>query len=196
MKLSTLKTALVFAALLDVVIPTKTSLDEIDVAVEQTATGGVNVAAGDVTGDGAEGEGVEPDEIDFNGKQESNFAILLSSGGSDGDNDGGQRAAEVLEILKDGLDEAGVATEHISLNFEKITTKVKQEVKLFGFIPVQAIATVEIDAEERVKVKFPWWAFLASGKDKAAIGNRIFTSLSNVLKTKHDTIKNSINNVR
>ena len=163
---------------------------------EQAATGGVNVAAGDVNGDGMEGEGVEPDEIDFQGEQESNFAILLSSGGSDGDNEKGQRAAEVLEILKDGLEEEGVATEHISLNFEKITTKVKQEVKLFGFIPVQATATVEIDAEEKVKVKFPWWTFLAGGKNSESLGQKVFSALSNVLKTKHDTLKNSINNVR
>lgn len=93
-------------------------------------------------------------------------------------------------------------------------------VKLFGFIPMTALVHISA-ADERVKVKFPWYRFFlrsdytniareaegvfqnnqtdleflkTQGTD--AYQFRIFELLSNVLKTKHDTVKNSISNVR
>jgi type VI protein secretion system component Hcp len=167
--------------------------------------------------DGVEGESTKKGNVEFEWKVEEgesapaepgvtdvttggqavtpDFSILLG-GGSDDDEATASRRDEVAGILKQGMEEAGMPVEQISLNVEKIKTKVAQEVRLFGIIPVRATATVEIDAENRVKVKYPWWSFLASGKDAEGLGERIFTTLSNVLKTKHDTVKNAIGNVR
>lgn len=122
------------------------------------------------------------------------FSILLGGGSEDDDATEAGRA-EASGIILQGLQEAGVPAEQVSMNFEKIKTKVHQEIRLFGFIPVTAEATVEIDAEERVTVKFPWWSFLAGGKD-ASLGQKVFSSISDVLKTKHDTLKNAIGNIR
>ncbi len=126
------------------------------------------------------------------------FGILLGGGSAAGADDEermhGLARAEV--VLLENAKASDQAIEQISLNFEKISTKVRHEGKLFGFIPAFATATVDIDAEERVSVTFPWWAVFASGKDGDALGVRIYTTISNVLKTKHDTVKNSINNVR
>jgi hypothetical protein len=93
--------------------------------------------------------------------------------------------------------------------------------KLFGFIPMTARLHISTDANYRVKVKFPWYRFLIRTdyadiaaetesvfqhnqtdleflKKQGTDGSqfRIFELLSNVLKTKHDTVKNSISNVR
>ncbi len=184
-------------------------------------TGGVQVSAGDVTGDSTgsakgnvefewkveEGEktpGVEPDEIDAMDDDDdgdefaTNFGVLLGGGSDDSDDDeerlhGLERARLVIEENARASDQA---IESISLNFEKITTRVKHEVRVFGFIPVEATADVDVDASGEVTVRFPWWAIFASGKDSDNLGLRIRANLSNVLKTKHDTVKNSINNVR
>ncbi len=147
-------------------------------------------------------QGVEPDEIDVSVSQENatNFGVLLG-GGSDDDTEeekaermkGLERAQEVILENARASDQA---IESISLNFEKITTRVRQEVRLFGFIPIETTATVDIDVSEKVTVTFPWWAIFASGDDQDAVRDRVLTTLSNVLKTKHDTIKNAIGNIR
>ena len=130
-----------------------------------------------------EGEAVAPD-----------FSILLGGGGR-GTSE--EAVEEVEKMLTDGAKEEGLPVEQISLNFEKIQTKLSTEMKFLGLFPLSTKATVEIDAEGRVKVKFPWWAGVSSDKeDKEKLGERVYTTLSNVMKTKHDTIKNSINNVR
>jgi len=141
--------------------------------------------------------GIEPDEIDdkfSDDSRESTFAILLSGAGEDKPSQAGKKQIE--DILLQGAHADDVPMEEISLNFEKIESKVKQEVKLFGFIPIQATATVEIDKQERVKVKFPWWAFFASGKNKEGLGGRVFQTLTNVLETKHEAIKVITNNIK
>lgn len=147
-------------------------------------------------------QGVEPDEIDVSVSQENatNFGILLG-GGSDDDTEeekserlkGLERAQEVLLENARASDQA---IESVSLNFEKISTRVRHEVRLFGFIPIETTATVDIDASEEVEVTFPWWTFFAAGADKDAIADRVISTLSNVLKTKHDTVKNAIGNIR
>lgn len=140
--------------------------------------------------------GVEPDEIDVNVDPEPvtpDFSILLGGGGTESSAEG---EAKVAEILLQGMQEADMPAEQVSLNYGKIKTKIAQPLKLFGFIPVSVSAEVEIDVDRNVKVRFPWWSFLATGKDEAGLGSRVFTAVSNVLKTKHDTVKNSINNVR
>lgn len=105
---------------------------------------------------------------------------------------------KIIILLKDGMEEEGTPVEEIRLNFEKIKTniiiEVKREIKFLGVIPINAKAEVDMNTTGKVKVKFPWWAFLASGKNKEELGGKVFSTLSNVLKTKHDTVKNSIGN--
>ena len=143
---------------------------------------------------------IEPDEIDVADDGEPitpDFSILLGGGGGSDDDEAAEESrANVADILRQGAEEAGLPTESISLNFEKITTKVKQSAKFLWFIPASVTATVEIDAENRVQVKFPWWAFFLAGKNGDELGEKVFTTLSNVLKTKHDTVKNAIGNIR
>jgi hypothetical protein len=161
-------------------------------------------------GEKAAAPSIEPDEIDYADDGEPitpDFGILLG-GGIDQDDDGdtiltktedetrSQGLARALEILEDGVKESDQAIESVSLNFEKITTRVRHEVMLFGLIPMTATASVDINADEEVDVHFPWWGLFATGKNSDALGERIFNTLSNVLKTKRDTIKNSIGNVR
>lgn len=147
-----------------------------------------------------EGESATPDEdeVDADSDDEPitpDFSILLGGNDDEGDEDDEEAREKAAEILREGLEDDDLPAESVSLNFEKIETKLRQEVRLFGFIPLSAPVTVEIDAEERVTVKFPWWAFLASGKDES-LGEKVFSSISNVLKTKHDALKNAIGNIR
>ena len=151
-------------------------------------------------------EGIEPDEIDYVGDDEPqpltpDFSILLGGGTEGGPKDdgvvvlGAEVQAEVSEILKTGMAEADRPVEDVAFQYGKIIVKLEQELSLFGVIHVTPVVTVEVNADGRVKVRYPWWAFLASGKDDT-LGEKIFSTLSNVLKTKHDTVKNSISNVR
>lgn len=106
----------------------------------------------------------------------------------------------------------------------EIAVEYKGRGKLLGFIPLGYTHRVTVDtdasASERVKVHFPWYRFLLkTGLDAKEIETEIaanlsadltagdtgakisayakaFVSISNVLKTKHDTVKNSIGNVR
>lgn len=172
--------------------------DDIDASNsdESEAKGNVEYGWKVEEGEKLETTGVEPDEIDFMGEGEpltTNFGVLLGGGSDDGDEEGKEAA---LEIILKGAEEEGAPMEQISLNYEKIEAKLAQSVKLFGFIPVMVKADVEIDSENQVKVRFPWWAIFAAGDDGEALGEKVFTALSNVLKTKHNTIKNSIGNVR
>lgn len=171
-------------------------IDTIDGESKETKKG--NVEHEWKVEEGESAPGAEVDDIKFEDDNEPitpDFGILLG-GGSDGDEASEEDLETVAEILKQGMEEAGQPVETLSLNYEKIKTKVKHEVKLFGFISVPAEASIEIDTKGETKVQFSWWTFLASGKDGDTLGRRVSGILSNVLKTKHDTIKNSINNVR
>ncbi len=123
------------------------------------------------------------------------FSILLGGSGGDDEEASESGRAQASEILLQGMQEAGVPAEQVSMNFEKIETRVRQEIKLLGLIPVSVLTTVEIDADERVAVKYPWWSFLAGGKD-ASLGEKVFSSISNVLKSKHDALKSAIGVIR
>lgn len=104
--------------------------------------------------------------------------------------------SETEAILLRGVKDEGLAVERVSLENEKIETTVRSSGKLFGLFAVSLPATVEIDGEERIKVRFPWWGFLVSGKESSTVGEKVFAAISNVLKTKHDTVKNSVGNIR
>jgi hypothetical protein len=146
-------------------------------------------------------DGPQPVTPDFSillggGGSEATGGVSVAAGDVNGDGLTDAKRAEIAEVLKQGMQEAGVPVESLSINFEKIQTTVKHKVHLFGFIPVMAQADIEIDAKSEVQVKFPWWSFLASGADGKVLGVEVMTQLSNVLKTKHDTVKNSIGNIR
>lgn len=112
----------------------------------------------------------------------------------------------------------------VQFNPKEIQVEYKATGKLLGLIPMsfteRVIASGEDGADVDIKVKLPWYGFLLSpdvdpeeiakaAKDKhketieinswswgASNAGALFTSISNVLKTKHDTVKNSVNNVR
>jgi hypothetical protein len=113
--------------------------------------------------------------------------------------------------------------EEFSLNYEKIEVKYRSSGRLFGFIPISFTQRVELDAEEedtgRVKVKMPWFAFLLKADVSAEdieeevqasisgnLGNNenwdfgaqaeIIASISNILKTKHESAMNAIRNLK
>ncbi len=115
------------------------------------------------------------------------FSILLG-GGDDTEEDKGHKG----EILLESLREADAAIESISLHFDKITAGVRSELFLLGFIPLSSLASVEVDAKGETLVRFPWWAVFATGKDGESLGARVVEALM----SKHDTIKNAIQNIR
>ncbi len=57
---------------------------------------------------------------------------------------------------------------------DNVAVTSKQHAKLFGFIPVTVNATAVVDANGRVKVKFPWYAFLMV-TNKADLESKIET---------------------
>jgi len=156
---------------------------------------------------GEKATSIEPDEIDLADESEPftpDFGVLLG-GGIDIDDDGdlintktedGRRALGAL--LLEGALVLDAPVESILVKTNKIEAiTIKQRVRLFGVISLSMSSRVEIDERNEVSVHYPWWAFLASGKDdKEVLGLRVYETISNVLKTKHDTVKNSINNIR
>ncbi len=107
-----------------------------------------------------------------------------------------EKRVQIANILQQGLIEEGAPVEQVSLNFEKITVMLSHPLKLFGVLPVQASARAEIVASGKTSIHFPWWSFLASGKDTESLGSGVQNALAQVLTSKHDTIKNAIGNIR
>jgi type VI protein secretion system component Hcp len=179
--------------------------------VEEGESAPVRPAVGDIDDGATDPQSLTPDfSILFGGGTDDD----CEDGGKDGTCDDARKGTEdcddadkgvcpdgaraaVADILLKGAQEEGAPVESLSLNFTKIEMKLhNQDAKLFGFIPVSVPATAEMDASQVVKVKFPWWVMLTTGTDADGLGDDIFAALSNVLKTKHDTVKNSIGNIR
>lgn len=112
----------------------------------------------------------------------------------------------------ENIGEVVIATGTISIEY-------KQPARLFGVIPSalrpQVTVFVGTTSARHVKVKFPWYhVFFKKEVDLSDLESqiearerlsvpadthtvaRIFETLSNILKTKHDTAKNSIGNIR
>lgn len=143
--------------------------------------------------------GVEPDEIDVANDGEPltpDFGILLGGGQGDEQGEGEENRAEIANILLAGMEAQGAPAEQLSLNYEKIKTKMRQPLKLFGLIPVSVLATVEVDAEAKAEVSYPWWTFLASGKDGDTLGRRVVEAIAAVLETKSETLQDPIGDLR
>ena len=176
--------------------------DEIDVADDDSegAKGGVSVAAGDINGL------TEEEKSQFLAQVKLHAQI---------------QSEQDLENFAKGVLLENENMEQISLNFEKISLTHRVKGKLLGFIPISFSQKVEVDTkgdDAGVKVKMPWFTFLMSSEIKAseletelAEGKdhkdwievqsfsaqaETISTISNVLKTKHDTAKNSIGNVR
>ncbi|MDP3963762.1 MAG: hypothetical protein Q8Q39_04730 [bacterium] len=176
-------------------------------------TGGVHVAAGDISG--------------LTNEQKQDFLATVKTWAEVKSEQDLQNFALGVMMEKDQ------PAESLSLNYEKIRFTYIMPAKIFGLVPTSYKAEVEIgkgDNENwdfgRAKVKFSWYAFLlrkgtsvndltramqqdaeAESKKQGApesieteswsIGAaRVMQRVSNVMKTKHDTVKNSIGNIR
>lgn len=112
----------------------------------------------------------------------------------------------------------------VQFNPKELSVSRQASGKLLGFIPVtykeRVVASGEDGAEVEIEVKLPWWGFLlspdikpeelaAEAKKKhkdtieidswswgASNAGSLLKAISDVLKTKHDTAKNSVSNVR
>ncbi len=195
--------------------------DEIDFMgeSEQATNFGVLLGGGSEDDDAEFRGGVKVAAGDVNGLTEEEKQMFLSAVKAHAQVTSGQG----LENFAIGILVENENMEEISLNYEKIKLSHRARGKFLGFIPVSLTEVVEIETEGEnvgeVKVKFSWLSFLTSKEVKAseletAIKAEISTNLgnnenwdfgsralalslvSNVLKTKHDTAKNSINNVR
>lgn len=105
------------------------------------------------------------------------FSILLGGGTSEADE---ARRSQIARILLDGAKEHGAPAEQISLNYEKITTKIRHTVKLFGFIPVETTADVDVDAKANAVVHLPWWTFFAQ-TDAQPLGDGVVLLLADIM---------------
>jgi hypothetical protein len=164
--------------------------------------GGVSVAAGDVNG-------LTEEEKEIFLQAVKMHAQVTSGKG--------------LENFAHGVLVQNASMEEIALNFEKIKMSHRAQAKLLGFIPISIKEQVEVESEGetlgKVRVKMPWFNFLVkktvtapelelaiSNEIKASLGDNenwdfgdralVLVTVSNVLKTKHDTAKNSVSNVR
>lgn len=112
----------------------------------------------------------------------------------------------------------------VQFNPKKLSVSRKASGKLLGFIPViyteEMVASGEDGSDVEITVKLPWWSFLlspdidpeelvteAKKKHKETIeidswswgasnAGSLLKAISDVIKTKHDTAKNSVSNLR
>ena len=181
---------------------------------EKGGTEDINIGVGELQGNAVSVSAVEVRGWDPKQKQE--FLATVKAHAQ-------VRSEQDLENFAKGVLLENENKEEISLNFEKITMEHRSSGKLFGFIPISFTQRVELEAEGddagRVKVKMPWFSFLlkadvpaedieteAEASISANLGNNenwdfggqaeIIATISNVLKTRHDTVKNSVGNIR
>ena len=181
---------------------------------EKGGTEDINIGVGELQGNAVSVSAVEVRGWDPKEKQE--FLATVKTHAQ-------VRSEQDLENFAKGVLLENENMEEISLNFEKITMEHRSSGKLFGFIPISFTQRVELEAEGddagRVKVKMPWFSFLlkadvpaedieteVEASISANLGNNenwdfggqaeIIATISNVLKTRHDTVKNSVGNIR
>ena len=73
----------------------------------------------------------------------------------------------------------------VSLNPEKITMEYDQPARLFGFIPMSLTAQAELDKNDVIKVRFPWYTFLTKSS-KSEISAQIQSAIENASKNEAD----------
>lgn len=173
--------------------------DEIDAKSSAALRGGVSVAAGDV-----------------NGLTDEERATFLAQVKAHAQVQSGQD----LENFAKGILLQDEGVEAIDVEDDKIVIAHKAQGLFLGLIRISFTERVEVgtsgDGAGKVKVRLPWFSFLVSEDVSAADIEsevvkkidalkweaklpqfaEVISIVSNVLKTKHDTVKNSINNVR
>jgi len=131
---------------------------------------------------------------------------------------------EDIKKGKDFLDFVGATVlsdkniESVSLDPQKTIMKYDQPAKLFGFIPINLTAQIELEGKGVLKVKFPWYTFLtknnaqkvkkeidvlslawgasASGEDTGLQDRaRRFQIVNNILKATHDSSTANVGNI-
>lgn len=109
--------------------------------------GGISVAAGDVNGLTAE--------------EKATFLTAVKTHAQ-------VRSGQDLENFAKGVLVAHESIENVSLEEKKIVVAQRTQAKFLGFFPISYVQEVEVETaaetSERVKVRFPWFAFLLSGK--------------------------------
>lgn len=106
-----------------------------------------------------------------------------------------------------------------TISEEEVEVEYKQPAKFLGMFPATINSNILVSGDTKVKVKFPWYKIFfyipeeiseasietdvqASLEGQVGIENaiqkqaQVFQTVSNVLKTKHDTAKNSVGNIR
>lgn len=136
------------------------------------------------------------------------------------------KRSEDLKIYAEAVALNDAAIKGIKINKDSLQIESVEEGKLFGFIPVNMSSFVTLNftasSSEAINVRLPWWNIFVkktfkSGELKAELSgvfnpskwgidnstvlnaghvSQALGDVSNVLKTKHDTVKNSIGNIR
>ena len=136
------------------------------------------------------------------------------------------QSGQDLENFAKGVLLADDNVEEVSSDEDSVEVRYRVPAKFLGLfettLPVEVVAEeAQGELGARVRVKFPWFRFffgvpdevsetaLESSVSAAVIGDldrdgaldvvvaaRLLSAISNVLKTKHDTVKNSIGNIR
>lgn len=103
------------------------------------------------------------------------------------------RNADDLKVYAETIVQEDNNVEEVEADDEEVVVTTNHKARLFGFIPVNAraethVSFVENDEskiEGRVKVKFPWWRFLAKVENHPeASTEEITTRVENTLNTK------------
>ena len=130
-------------------------------------------------------------------------------------------AAQVLEEKGREIAKRDENIRRVLATKESVEIDYSHPGRLFGFFDITYRVRYSMDKEGRVKVRFPWYRFMlrdASGdlaksveyvfqnnetnldflklQDDVLRQTQALQTLSSVLKTKHDTVKNSIGNIR
>jgi hypothetical protein len=136
------------------------------------------------------------------------------------------RSKQELEHFAQGILLEDEKIEEVQFNPKEVSVSFESEGKLLWLIPVSFTERIVAKGEEddiatvSFDVKKPWWGFLVSGDNEGeevakeaekkhketieisswswGMSNQasLLKTISNVLKTKHDTAKNSVSNVR
>ena len=118
------------------------------------------------------------------------FSMLLGGGSGDEAQKVRDDAADLLLTeMKERTKGGDRPVESLSINVTKIEMKMHDDAMVFGFIPVSLPVSVEVDAEGNAKVKFPWWSFLATGKDEDDIEEQSMTHLGEALVELREAFK-------
>lgn len=79
--------------------------------------------------------------------------------------------------------------EEVKVLEDRVRVDLKEEVRLFGIIPIRTTKTIVVDttdpgSDSRVKVQFPWWhVFTTGGGDPEALAEEIEAELDDTIPT-------------